>query len=53
MRVRRYRKKRRYETRKRKQRGGLFGFEYLMNKIVGRKQHPDNSLHKLVQSLKS
>ena len=51
MRVRRYRKKRRYRTRKRKQGGGVFGFEYLMNKLAGRKQHPQNSLHKLVQSL--
>ena len=29
---------------------GIFGFEYLMNKLAGRKQHPQNSLHKLVQS---
>ena len=29
----------------RKQRGGLFGFEYLMNKLAGRKPPANNSLY--------
>ena len=39
-------KKRKFKRRKRKQRGRLFGFEYLMNKHTGRKQNPNNSLFK-------
>ena len=39
-------KKRKTRQRKRKQRGGLFGFEYLMHKLAGRKQDPNNSLFK-------
>ena len=29
----------------RKQRGGLFGFEYFMNKLAGRKPPANNSLY--------
>ena len=39
-------KKRKFKRRKRKQRGGLFGFEYLMNELTGRKQNPNNSVFK-------
>ena len=40
-------RKRKTKPRKRKQRGGLFGFEYLMNELAGRKQDPNNSIVKL------
>ena len=49
MRLRRYRKKRKFKKRKRKQRGGLFGFEYLMNELAGRKQNPNNSLYQALK----
>ena len=49
MRLKRYRKKRKFKQRKRKQRGGLFGFEYFMNKLAGRKQNPNNSLYKALK----
>ena len=51
MHVRRYRKRinRRFKPRKRKQQGGLFGFEYLMNKLAGQKQNPNNSLYKALK----
>ena len=39
-------RKRKIKPQKRKQRGGLFGFEYLMYKLAGRKQNPNNSLYK-------
>ena len=39
-------RKRKIKPQKRKQRGGLFGFEYLMHKLAGRKQNPNNSLYK-------
>ena len=37
-------RKRKTKPQKRKQRGGLFGFEYLMNTLAGRNQDPNNSL---------
>ena len=37
-------RKRKIKPRKRKQRGGLFGFEYLMNTLAGRQQDPNNAL---------
>ena len=51
MRLRRYRKKRKFKRRKRKQRGGLFGFEYLLHKLAGQKQNPNNSLYKALNGL--
>ena len=49
--MRMYKLYRRLKLRKRKrkikpQKGGLFGFEYLMHKLAGRKQNPNYSLHK-------
>ena len=49
MQLKRYREKRSFKKRKRKQRGGLFGFEYFMNKPAGRKQNPNNSLYKALK----
>ena len=49
-RIRRKRKYKIYKKIKRKQKGGLFGFEYLMNKLAGRKQHPNNSLAKALEN---
>ena len=40
------RRKRKNKVFNRKQKGGLLGFEYLMNKLAGRKQNPNNSLYK-------
>ena len=48
--IRRKRKYKIYKKIKRKQKRGLFGFEYLMNKLVGRKQHPNNSLSKALKN---
>ena len=39
-------KRKRGKKPKRKQRGGLFGFEYLMNELAGRRQDPNNSIVK-------
>ena len=40
------RRKRKNKVFNRKQKEGLLGFEYLMNKLAGRKQNPNNSLYK-------
>ena len=37
-------RKRKRKPQKKKQKGGLFGFEYLMNTLAGRNQDPNNSL---------
>ena len=44
------RRKRKNKPPKRKQRGGLFGFEYLMHSLANRKQNPNNSLYKALES---
>ena len=49
MRLRRRLKKRKTKYKVRKQRGGLFGFEYFMNKLAGQKQNPNNSLCKALK----
>ena len=41
-------RKRKRKPQKRKQRGGLFGFEYLMNTLAGRYQYPNNSLFRVL-----
>ena len=38
-------RKKRKKLYNRKQRGGLFGFEYLMHKLAGRKPPSNNSLY--------
>ena len=43
------RRKRKNKPLKRKQRGGLFGFEYLMHKLAGRKPPANNSLYKALE----
>ena len=42
-------RKRKNKVFNRKQRGGLFDFEYLMHKLAGRKQNPNNSLYKALE----
>ena len=47
IRIKNRRRKRKNKQPKRKQRGGILGFEYLMHKLAGRKPHPNDPLYKL------
>ena len=48
-RIKSKRKKRKNKLFNRKQRGGLFGFEYLMHKLAGRKPPANNSLYQALE----